>query len=129
MNLEEEFYAVVKLKNGEEIYSQVCLTEEDDREVLLLYHPITITLVRTRKGLDYLVQPWIKIGSESLFVIQKDDILTMTELEDIDLIQMHTKYVTTKEQTNFHQENLSPSLGHIGTVSDAKNKLERIFEN
>ncbi len=127
--MDEEFYAVVKLKNGEEFFSQVCLTEEDDTEVLLLYHPITLTLVRTKKGFDYLVQPWIKIGNESLYVLNKEDILTMSELEDIDLIQMHTKYVTSKEQTNFHQENLSPSLGHIGTVSEAKNKLERIFEN
>ena len=127
--MDEEFYAVVKLKNGEEFFSQVCLTEEDDKEVILLYHPITLTLVRTKKGFDYLVQPWIKIGNESLYVLNKEDILTMSELEDIDLIQMHTKYVTSKEQTNFHQENLSPSLGHIGTVSEAKNKLERIFEN
>ena len=126
--MDEEFYAVVKLKNGEEIYSQVCLTEENDKEVLLLYYPITLTLVRTRKGFDYLVQPWIKIGSESLFVLQKDDILTMSELEDDDLIQMHSRYVTSKEQTHFHQEKLSPSLGHIGTVSEAKNKLERIFK-
>ncbi len=125
--MEAEFYAVVKLKNGEEFFSQVYSTVENDREILILYHPITMTLVRTRKGLDYLVEPWIKIGNESLFVLHKEDILTMSELNDYNLIQMHFKYVTSREQSRFHQEKLNPSLGHIGNVSDVKTRLEKIF--
>lgn len=127
--MEEEFYAVVKLKNGEEFFSQVCPTEEDDKEIVILYYPITITPIRNRKGFNYVVEPWIKIGSESLFVINKEDILTMTELYDSELIQMHNKYTDTREESKKYLETLNSSMGLIGTVSETKKTLERIFRN
>ena len=125
--MEEEFYAVVKLKNSEEFFSQVCPTEEDGKEVVLLYHPVTITIVKTKRGPAYSVEPWIKIGNEGIFVINKEDILTMSELEDVDLIKMHNKYVASRENTRYNEERISSTMGYVGTVSDAKHKLERIF--
>jgi hypothetical protein len=126
--MEEEFYAVVKLKNSEEFFSQVSPTEEDGKEVVLLYHPVTITIVRTKRGPAYSVEPWIKIGNEGIFVINKDDVLTMSELEDEDLIKMHNKYVASRENTRYNEERISSTMGYVGTVSDAKHKLERIFD-
>ena len=125
--MEEEFYAVVKLKNSEEFFSQVCPTEEDGKEVVLLYHPVTITIVKTKRGPAYSVEPWIKIGNEGIFVINKEDILTMSELEDVDLMKMHNKYVASRENTRYNEERISSTMGYVGTVSDAKHKLERIF--
>jgi hypothetical protein len=125
--MEEEFYAVVKLKNSEEFFSQVCPTEEDGKEVVLLYHPVTITIVKTKRGPAYSVEPWIKIGNEGIFVINKEDILTMSELEDVDLIKMHNKYVASRENTRYNEERISSTMGYVGTVSEAKHKLERIY--
>lgn len=125
--MEEEFYAVVKLKNTEEFYSKVCPTEENGKEVILLLYPITIKNVRTKRGPAYSVEPWIKIGNESIFVIDKEDVLTMSELEDNELIEMHNKYVASRESTRYHQEKISPCMGYIGTVTEAKVRLEKIF--
>jgi hypothetical protein len=127
--LEEEFYAVVKLKNGEEFFSQVCPSEEDDKEVLLLYYPVTISPVRFKEGFNFIVHPWIKIGNESLFVINREDILTMSEIYDDNLIDMHNNFIASREQRIPHQEKLNSSMGLIGTVSKAKETLERIFNN
>jgi hypothetical protein len=125
--MEEEFYAVVKLKNSEEFFAQVCPTEENGKEVILLYYPVTIVNVKTKRGPGYSVEPWIKIGNESLFVINKEDILTMSELEDVDLINMHNKYVASRENVRYNEEKISSIMGYVGTVTDAKHKLERIF--
>jgi hypothetical protein len=125
--MEEEFYAVVKLKNSEEFFAQVCPTEENGKEVILLYYPVTIVNVKTKRGPAYSVEPWIKIGNESLFVINKEDILTMSELEDVDLINMHNKYVASRENVRYNEEKISSTMGYVGTVTDAKHKLERIF--
>jgi hypothetical protein len=125
--MEEEFYAVVKLKNSEEFFAKVCPTEENGKQVVLLLHPITITQVRSKQGIAYSVEPWIKIGSENLFVINKEDVLTMTELEDKELIKMHDKYVASRERFRLSEEKLSSSMGYVGTVTEAKQKLERIF--
>ena len=35
MGIEEDFYATVKLKSGEEIFAKVAATEEEDRTLLL----------------------------------------------------------------------------------------------
>lgn len=125
--MEEEFYAVVKLKNGEEFFAQVCPTVEDGKEVILLIHPVTIKNVRTRKGPAYSVEPWIKIGNEGIFVINKEDVLTMSELEEPELITMHNKYVASREHTRYNQETISSTMGYVGTVTEAKERLEKLF--
>lgn len=125
--MEEEFYAVVKLKNGEEFFAQVCPTIEEGKEVILLLHPVTITQVRRKNGYAYSVEPWIKIGNEGIFIINKEDVLTMSELEDKDLINMHNKYVASRENTRYNEEKISASMGYVGTVSEAVQRLERIY--
>ena len=41
--IEDDFYATLKLKTGEEIFAKVAPSEESDRTILLLSHPITIS--------------------------------------------------------------------------------------
>ena len=42
--MEDEFYATLKLKTGEEIFCKVCASEEEERTLLLVSHPITCLL-------------------------------------------------------------------------------------
>ena len=43
--MEEDFYAVIKLISGEEIFSIVCPSEEEGRTMLILNNPVTIEVV------------------------------------------------------------------------------------
>ena len=43
--MEEDFYAVVKLISGEEIFAIVCPTFEDERQMLILNNPVTIEII------------------------------------------------------------------------------------
>ena len=38
--IEDDFYATVKFKSGEEIFAKVAATEEEDRTMLLVSNPI-----------------------------------------------------------------------------------------
>jgi hypothetical protein len=131
--MEEEFYAVVKLKNGEELFAEICPTVENGKEVILLYHPVTITQVRRKNGYAYSVEPWIKIGNEGLFVINADEVITMSEIDDDNLITMHNKYVESREamisseKSRYNEEKINQSMGYIGTVTEAMKTLERIY--
>ena len=40
--MEDDFYATIKFKSGEEIFALVGYSEEEDRTFLLLESPITI---------------------------------------------------------------------------------------
>ena len=49
--IEEDFYATVKLKTGEEIFAKVAASEEEDRTFLLLSNPITVCEVKNKIGI------------------------------------------------------------------------------
>ena len=43
--MEEDFYAVIKLISGEEIFAIVSPEEHEDRTMLILHNPVTIEVV------------------------------------------------------------------------------------
>ena len=47
---EDDFYATIKFKSGEEIFALVGYSEEEDRTFLLLESPITIQRIKNRNG-------------------------------------------------------------------------------
>ena len=47
--MEDDFYATIKFKSGEEIFALVGYSEEEDRTFLLLESPITIQKVKKKK--------------------------------------------------------------------------------
>ena len=48
--MEDDFYATIKFKSGEEIFAKVGYSEEEERTFLLLESPITIQKVKNRSG-------------------------------------------------------------------------------
>jgi len=48
MGIEEDFYATVKLKTGEEIFAKVAASEEEDRTILIISNPIMIAEIKGR---------------------------------------------------------------------------------
>ena len=41
--MEDDFYATIKFKNGEEIFAKVAASEEEDRTMLILSNPVMAT--------------------------------------------------------------------------------------
>ena len=92
--MEEDFYATLKLRSGEEIFARVAASEEEDRTMLIVHNPITIAEVKGRTGLvGYKIEPWLKTTTEDIFLINMNDILTMSESNDIEMMTMHENYV------------------------------------
>ena len=61
MGIEDDFYATVKLKSGEEIFAKVAASEEEDRTVLIVNNPIVIQELKGRMGVvGYKFEPWLK---------------------------------------------------------------------
>ena len=49
--MEDDFYATIKFKNGEEIFAKVAVSEEEDRTMLVLSNPVMATEVKAKGGL------------------------------------------------------------------------------
>jgi hypothetical protein len=126
--MNEEFYAVLKLVSGEELFSKVCAFDETDKIMLLLDNPIFVeTIFVPHLGTDVAkINPWIKFSSEEMFIIPLDKIIMITESKDQVLIKMHKRYTKEKnKETN--RSKVTPNMGYISSVSEARETLEKIF--
>jgi len=128
--MEDDFYCTLKLKTGEEIFCKVSATEEDDRTLLLVSNPIIVSEVKGRGGtVGYKIEPWLKTTKEDLFIINLQDVLTMTESSDIEMITMYQTFVRQTDKENNNQAKLSRRMGYLSNVNDAKEILEKIFKS
>jgi len=126
--IEDDFYATIKFKNGEEIFTKVAASEEEGRTLLILSNPIVIEEVRIRGKLGgYKFEPWLKTTTDDMFIINLDDVLTMSESSDIEMIVNYQDFIKKLNKTN--RSELSREMGYISTVADAKETLEKIFNN
>ena len=127
--IEDEFYATVKFKSGEEIFAKVAATEEEDRTMLLVSNPITVQEIKSRSGsIGYKLEPWLKTTTDDMFVIKLEDVLTMSESSDIEMIMMYQDYIRQSNRESNNQSNISRNMGYLGNVNDTKELLEKIFK-
>lgn len=126
--MEEDFYAVIKLVSGEEIFSIVCPSEENDRTMLILNNPVTIEVVVMKQiGMQgYKIDPWLKFADDDTFLLDMDKVLTISEVRDPETIEMYHKFLRQKENKN-SKNPLSREMGYLSSVSEARKRLEKLY--
>ena len=128
--MEEDFYATIKFKSGEEIFARVGYSEEEDRTFLLLESPITIEKVKNRTGAAvyaYKVEPWLKTSKDDIFVVNLEDVLTLNESNDVETISMHEAFSKQQDYTYKPEKKLNRKMGYISTIKEAKKSLEKLY--
>ena len=129
MGIEEDFYATLKLKSGEEIFAKVAASEEEDRTILIIFNPIIVSEIKNRSGLSgYKVEPWLKTTKEDMFIINIEDVITMSESSDIEMIMLYQNYIR-QSTTEGKQSKINRRMGYIANVNDAKEILEKLYKN
>ena len=128
--MEDDFYATIKFKNGEEIFAKVAASEEEDRTMLILSNPVMATEVKAKGGLvGYKVEPWLKTTKEDMFIINMTDVLTISESNDVHMISMFQQFVRDSEKMKKDEPKLSRKMGYISNVNDAKDILEKLYKS
>ena len=128
--MEDDFYGTIKFKNGEEIFAKVAASEEDDRTMLVISHPITTVEIKQRgQMVGYKVEPWLKTTKDDMFIINMDNVLTMSESSDIHMINMFQQFVQDSARDKKGQPKLSRKMGYISSVNDAKDILEKLYRS
>ena len=130
MGIEEDFYATIKLNSGEEIFAKVAASEEEDRTILIVTNPVIVNEIKSRIGVvGYKIEPWLKTTKDDMFMLRLDDVLTLSESSDIEMIMMYQSFVRDSHSDKIGQPKLSKKMGFISTVNDAKEILEKIFKD
>lgn len=128
--MEEEFYAIIKLVSGEEIFSKVCPSEESNKTILILDNPVTVEFMQLPQvGTSVLkLNPWIKFTDESMFIIDLDKVITISEVNDKKVLKLYNKFLEGSgriEETS--KRKLSKRMGYLSSVADARISLERLY--
>ena len=128
--IQDDFYATVKLKTGEELFAKVAATDEDDKTFLLVTNPVIVNEIKGKLGIvGYKVEPWLKTTTDDMFVVNLDDILTLSESADIEMIMMYQDYVRQSADTTPNHQKIDRKMGYIANVNDTKELLEKIFKS
>ena len=128
--MNEEFYAVIKLVSGEELFSKVCAFEENEEVLVVLDHPVFVETTFSQKlGAPIAkINPWINLTQETTFIINRDKMITMTEVKDNVLIKMHTRYIKEQNKSS-NQTQISPNMGYITSIPEARVSLEKLYRS
>ena len=127
--IEDDFYATIKFKSGEEIFAKVAASEEVNRTVLLISNPIIVSEVQGKIGmLGFRIEPWLKTTKEDMFMIDLSDILTMSEASDVEMISMYQRWLRDTSKIKNDEPKLSRKMGYISNVNDAKDILEKLYK-
>ena len=127
--IEDDCYATIKFKSGEEIFAKVAASEEVNRTVLLISNPIIVSEVQGKKGmLGYRIEPWLKTTKEDMFMVDLSDILTMSESSDVEMISMYQRWLRDTSKIKNDEPKLSRKMGYISNVNDAKDILEKLYK-
>jgi len=127
----EEFYAVLKLITGEEIFALVSVDENDGDSIIMLSNPVIMKMMQSPAGQYVKVKPWLELPDQDLFLIKYDKIVTMSEITDKTMIKFYTRYLN-EDDIDIELDgkvSLNDKMGLLTTVEDARKSLENIFKN
>ena len=134
--MEPDFIATIKLITGEEIIAKVSYMPDDDS--LVLESPMEVLQVDTQKKnlkvSGFALGEWIRSTFDHMFVLPKKHVLTMTEVEDVNIQNFYTQSVQRHaiELTQFKESQVphhfTRDMGHLGSVNKTKQDLEDLYK-
>ena len=138
--MDNEFYASVKLVSGEELFSMVSVEEGTDNPLIMLQNPVIMKIVSTPEGSIVKVKTRMNIPGDDPIVIRWDKVITVTEIKDNSVINIYNNYLEderfdineigemNKPHRNDVKNKLTPKMGYISTVEDARKYLEGVYK-
>ena len=125
---EEDFPATIKLISGEEVFAIVQPHTENNKQFLLVYHPVVMKDILLPDGSSVLkIQPWLKTADDDTFLIERSNVMLLSECKDEEIILYHKKFIQERNKKG-NEEVLTKEQGKIGDVKEMKKKLEEIFK-
>ncbi len=134
--MEPDFIATIKLTTGEELISKVSYMPDDDS--LVLENPMQVLAIDQQKKniriAGFALTEWIHSTFDHMFVLPKQHILTMTEIEDEKIqnfynvtVQKHMVELTTFKESQQSME-FTRDMGKLGSVQNTKKLLEDLYK-
>ena len=128
----DKFVGVIKLTSGEEVVARV--SELENMNKILIESPAMMNCSTTqrRPGINMIkIEPWIKSGKETTYIIDMNKVITTCEIFDEDVIEAYDKFVDAYYNgvEMVPPRGMSRDMGYISNVKDARKSLEKLFKD
>ncbi len=125
----DEFYTVIKLITGEEIFALVSVDENDGDPIILMQNPVIMQIKTNHIGQYVKIRPWLMIPTDDFYAIRQDKIVTMTEIKDPQMIEFYDRYLNDKDVDIEidGKVKVTDKMGFLTTVDDARKYLEGLY--
>jgi len=128
----EKFVGVVKLTSGEEVVARISELENMDKILIDSPAMMNCSQPSRRPGVNMIkIEPWIKSGKETTFIIHMSKVITTSEIFDTDVIEAYDKFVDAYYNgvEMIPPERITRDMGYITNVRDARKSLEKLFKD
>ena len=116
-----EFLAALKLVSGEEILSMVTHVQDVNGDYLIVENPIQVEeITLPNKVVGAKVSPWMKFSKEEEFIIPKDKVITIVDVDTE--VQIFYAMSLRKLGGDF-----ITGQGRLSTVEEARVNLDKLF--
>ena len=128
----DKFVAVVKLTSGEEVVARISELENMDKILIDSPAMMNCSTNQRRPGINMIkIEPWIKSGKETTYIIDMSKIITTSEIFDEDITEAYDKFVDAYYNgvEMLPPRGMSRDMGYISNVRDARMSLEKLFKD
>tara|TARA_B100002019_G_scaffold3292_1_gene2715 strand:- start:3438 stop:3884 length:447 start_codon:yes stop_codon:yes gene_type:complete len=141
---DEEFYAVIKLSNGEEVLGQAVLTEDEGETLVFISQPVQIQTITKElpdgkivKGMGF--AEWMQLSDEDFFILREKDVIAIAAMSK-EVRYMYESYLDDDEDIgdSVKQKKLKDSklhvnpdtkMGYLGKIDEARKLFEKIYKS
>ena len=109
--------------SGEEVLSKVTSVSDENGDYLILNNPIVVEEVTMHQKIGAKVSPWMKFSKEEEFIVPLDRIITVVECDP----EVKMFYELSLRRIDPMQHPPRRGKGRVGTVDEARNHLETLF--
>ena len=118
-----EFLAAIKLVSGEELLAVIEHVQDENGDYMIVQNPVEVEEVMLQGNkAGAKVSPWMKFSREEEFLIPKDKVITVVEVDT----EVQIFYAMSLRRLN--GDTITDSNGRISTVEEARIKLNKMFE-
>ena len=118
-----EFLAAIKLVSGEELLAVIEHVQDENGDYMIVQNPIEVEEVMLQGNkAGAKVSPWMKFSREEEFLIPKDKVITVVEVDT----EVQIFYAMSLRRLG--GDAITDSSGRISTVEQARISLDKIFK-
>ena len=126
----DEFIATIKLVTGEEILTKVIVNNDANEDQIILDHPLICHEVRSHGAnvpMGYKFEPWMKMSDEDTFILNMNNIITISEIKDNMVLGTYNDVVQKGFSRDPNPE-ITRDMGYLNSVNRSRTIIEKLYK-